>query len=160
MSPSSPTNKPYRRLPGSGGGNFSRHRLWLGDDHVLSVGSSLIGERYRRFYFRDIQALVWRATADWWVRASLWFAFASPCAFGVANTTGAGRVSFAAAAALFIVLAVVEVARGKTCACFVKTAVQFERLPSLNRERALRRMLAQLRPRIVEAQAGAAPSAT
>src|SRR6266853_1047397 len=36
--------------------------LWLGKDHVLCIDTSGYNESYKRFYFRDIQALVIRKT--------------------------------------------------------------------------------------------------
>src|SRR5438270_8932541 len=36
--------------------------LWLGKDHLLCIDSSGYTENYKRFYFRDIQALVIRKT--------------------------------------------------------------------------------------------------
>lgn len=154
------SNKPYRKLPGSGGSALQRHRLWLGADHVLSVASSAIGERYRRFYFADIQALVWRPTAGWIVRAIGWLLVAALCALGLRSDEPAVRGVFGCVAAVFVIFCVIDLAMGKTCACFVKTAVQFERLPSLGRERAVRKVLAQLRPLIAQAQTtrAAAPS--
>src|SRR4051794_11160105 len=36
--------------------------LWLGPDHLLCIDSSGYTENYKRFYFRDIQALFIRET--------------------------------------------------------------------------------------------------
>ena len=144
----------YRQLPGSGGSAFQRHRLWIGADHVLSVASSAIGERYRRFYFADLQALVWRPTAAWVVRAILWLLIAALCALGLGSDDLAIRATFGSLAALFVVVLIIDLAMGKTCACFVKTAVQFERLPSLSRVRTVRKVLAQLHPLVEQAQRG------
>ena len=54
----------YRRLPG-GGFSFAgmRYRLWLGGDHLLCVSGPGYTEEYRRFYYRDIQAIITRRTA-------------------------------------------------------------------------------------------------
>ncbi|MGB8170902.1 MAG: hypothetical protein WCF18_25590 [Chthoniobacteraceae bacterium] len=147
-------NKPYRQLPGSGGSALQRHRLWLGADHVLSVASSAISERYRRFYFADIQAIVWRPTAARWWRALSWLVVAALCALGLQSGEPVTRGVFASIAAVFLIFAVVDLALGKTCTCFVKTAVQFERLPSLRRQRTVEKVLAQLRPLIAQAQPG------
>ena len=53
----------YKKLPGVGSGALARHRLWEGPDHLLVVTSWPSGEGYRRFFFRDIQAVVIRQTA-------------------------------------------------------------------------------------------------
>ena len=60
----------YRKLPGRGnrrdggfiGGTFRQSRLWLGQDHLLSVDSTLSSQDLKRFYFRDIQAITVRRT--------------------------------------------------------------------------------------------------
>jgi len=61
--------KEYRRLPGKGlkrGSliSFTRIRatLYAGKDHLLSVYNSVYEEEYRRYYYKDIQALVIRKT--------------------------------------------------------------------------------------------------
>lgn len=50
----------YSPLPGRGFGPFRRDRLWLSDDHLLSIRSSRIVDIYERFYFTDIQGLYFR----------------------------------------------------------------------------------------------------
>jgi hypothetical protein len=123
---------------------------------VLSVAGSTIGERYRRFYFADIQAFVWRPTASFAVRVAIWaglmviFGGIALTSREVATPWWAGGI-----ATLFLIILAAELVLGKTCACFVKTAVQFERLHSLGRQRTVRKVLAQLRPLIEQAQAGA-----
>ena len=51
----------YRKLPGRRRGFLFGSSVWLADDHLLLVKSARFREEYRRFYFRDIQAIV---TAD------------------------------------------------------------------------------------------------
>ena len=65
----------YQRLPGGGmarkGSSFiaatrTTCRLWLGDDHLLQVESmGGYSETYKRFYFRDIQAIIVQRTRTW-----------------------------------------------------------------------------------------------
>ena len=43
--------------------------LWLGKDHLLLVESNGYSERYKRFYFKDIQALIIRKTKVGIIRA-------------------------------------------------------------------------------------------
>jgi len=149
----------YRKLPGAGAGGFNRYSLWLGADHLLSVGGSLIGERYRRFYFADVEAFVWRRTKALWLRVAFWLA----CVAGFAALgwffDSPVRFVWFGLAALFVFAVVWDFLRGPSVACFVKTAVQFERLYSLNREPDLRKLLTQIRPHLTAAQAAAAQSA-
>ena len=48
----------YTRLDCTRRTPVSKATLWMASDHLLSVESSRIGDEYRRYYFRDIQALV------------------------------------------------------------------------------------------------------
>src|SRR5262249_39467939 len=48
----------YKKLPGHRRGFIRGASLWLGPDHVLAVNSLRFREEYKRYYFRDIQALV------------------------------------------------------------------------------------------------------
>src|SRR5207247_848529 len=69
------TEKEYHRLPGTGrrrqgfvSASAIRSRIWLGKAHLLCVDSMVFSEDYKRFYFRDIQAVVIRRTS----RGKIW----------------------------------------------------------------------------------------
>ena len=49
----------YRKICGRA--SFSAQRLYLGSDHLLAVEGNY-RESYRRFFFRDIEAIVYRNT--------------------------------------------------------------------------------------------------
>jgi hypothetical protein len=158
MAPASSPNSRYQKLPGAGGGFFHRSRLWIGDDHILLVTDSTVGERYRRFYFADIQGFAWRTT-PWWIVNALWLAclalgLGAIAAFAFDELPG--RLTMGLVAAVPLVFALLQLFRGPTCACFIKTAVQFERLAPLSRTRNIGRVLALLRPLIAQAQPAAA----
>ena len=53
-----PVEEKYRRLPGRRRGVISGASLWMGSDHILLVKSAWFREEYKRFYLRDIQAIV------------------------------------------------------------------------------------------------------
>src|SRR5213082_404842 len=71
--------RPRSRFAVVSSGNSS---LWLGKDHLLCIDTSGYTENYKRFYFRDIQALLIRKTGrrKWWglVFAVLAVAFLFP----------------------------------------------------------------------------------
>ena len=150
--PSATKNSSYRKLPGRGASGFRIARLWLGADHLLLVQSSSIGERYKRFYFADIQAFVLRRTAGYVIWASIWLLIAAGLAALALNLEPPGQWITLGSAVLFLVFLSVHLALGPTCACLVRTAVQSEELPSLKRVRKARQVLAQLRPLIEAAQ--------
>jgi hypothetical protein len=141
----------YKRLPGSGHhwGGFAR--LYAGADHLLSITGPVFREEYKRFYYRDIQAVLIRKT----------------------RTGGAGSIGSAALAALFLLagildrgnagvwhvfagtfcfLIVVNLILGPTCVCHIRTAAQSDVLHSLRRLRTALRFLARLKPLVAEAQ--------
>jgi hypothetical protein len=143
---------PYKRLPGTGRGLGSYVTLWAAPDHVLMVRASSFGERYKRFYFRDIQAIFLRPTPrGFWSRIVFGILAAAGVAGAIATSDGiAGTLWFVAA--VLGALLIADFLKGPTCACFVKTAVQMERLGSLTRTRKAERVLARLRPLIRQAQ--------
>ncbi|HEV7867244.1 MAG TPA: hypothetical protein VGO90_06150 [Chthoniobacteraceae bacterium] len=156
----SPSRSVYRRIPGSGA-LFQRGRLWAAPDHLLLVGASLIGERYRRFYFADIQAFVVRKTLRNWIRASVALLLSITCASSgwMIDMEPVPRGIFLGLAGFFLLIVLWHVLRGPTCHFHVRTAVQFERVPSLTRIRSARRVIAHIRPLIEAAQAGTSPVA-
>jgi hypothetical protein len=145
--------KVYQRLPGVGARGFHRIRLWQGPDHLLFVASSALGERYKRFYFADIQAIVIRKTAGWLGWAIFLLAIMAFCglaAVGISDRTGSIAM-FSVTGVLLIILAV-HALLGPTCRCIIRTAVQTEELPSLKRVRNADKVLARIRPLFESAQ--------
>ena len=69
-SPTSPPKRPYQRLPGSL--LFCWSSLYLGSDHVLQITSIGFSESYRRYFFRDIQAITLHHTVTGKVWNGIW----------------------------------------------------------------------------------------
>ncbi len=170
----------YTQLKGSGrkSSGFvslvgTTYSLMLGDDHLLQVESDRgFSEQYRRFYFRDIQAIILRKNSRFLVGniilgASLGLLLAIAAAFlpsSFANGASSwnrllnepaefiGVMLLGSFAVLIVILWLVHLLRGGTCICHIQTAVQTEELPSLYRIARARRVLEQLRPLILQAQ--------
>ncbi len=53
-------SRTYSPLPGRGFGFFRRDRVWLAEDHLLSIRSSRFIDHYERYYFEDIQGIYFR----------------------------------------------------------------------------------------------------
>ena len=150
----------YTRLPGRGlrrEGFVALTRtwctLWLADDHLLSVDNRLFSEDYKRFYFRDVQAIVLCKTR----RGAVWNAILGTMValwllIMFAQDTNEGRITWLVAAAIFLVLLLINVLRGPTCSCQLITAVHKETLPSLHRLKTANKVLDILRQRMREAQ--------
>lgn len=164
-------NQPLRRLPGRGRKAFgvvsaTSTRLYLEDDHLLYVANDRFTESYMRFYFRDIQALLLcRTNSAKNVNLFLAVVIGFVSLVGLLgdyswNWGGAGLAVCGSITFFFLILLIINLARGPSCLCHLKTAVHTEELPSLNRVRVAHKAFALLRPEIDAAQSQlAAPEA-
>ena len=134
---------------------MSRTSLWLGPDHLLFVDSNGYTETYKRFYFRDIQAFVVQRTSAATttnIVLTVMLVFALVPALAVQSM--GGKIFCFTLAGLFALIMLVNLLLGQTCRCFLRTAVQTEQLPPLNRVRGAQKVFARLRPLIAAAQGG------
>lgn len=133
----------------------SRTSLWLAPDHLLLISTNGYAETYKRFYFRDIQALITQRTAANTIfNIVLAVPFVLAVAFGLVVPQAGGKIFLLSLAGLLALLALINLVRGQTCRCFLRTAVQTEPLLSLKRVRGAEKVFNQLRPLIVAAQGG------
>ncbi len=136
----------------------SRSSLWLGTDHLLGIDSSGYSETYKRFYFRDIQAILVRETGFRMVWGFIYGGLTALFALiAIAPRDLTVALIFGPFAAISLWGFVYNIMAGPTCACQLRTAVQTEDLPSLSRVRQTRRILDRIRPLITEAQGQFAP---
>jgi hypothetical protein len=143
---------------------MSRSSLWLGEDHLLCVDSNGYAENYKRFYFRDIQAVIIRKTNRRRIWNLVWGSLFSMCAvvlidglFDIQNRSTHsddvwGFVGWGLPAAFFLSFLFINSLLGPAVTCQLRTAVQIENLPSLCRVRQTRKILDKLRPLITAAQ--------
>lgn len=137
----------------------TRTSLWLGKDHLLSIDSSGYTEEYKRFYFRDIQAITLcgnqrRVVWNWILSVLLipcltWIATAL---FSVGPLNAGLMITALIVTSFFAIPLIANNLFGPTCNCYLRTAVQIEELASISRFGRARKALAQLRPLIAEAQ--------
>jgi hypothetical protein len=136
----------------------ARSSLWLGKDHLLCVEATGCTERYKRFYFRDIQAITVQRTRAYFnaniillplVALSLFIGF-------VSDVHVERIVLWSIALALGIPL-IANLVRGPSCVCRIRTAVQEEEIPALAAIRKTTAVLARIRPLLAEAQGLVAP---
>ena len=124
----------------------------MGSDHLLLVKSARLREEYKRFYFRDIQAIVTAAAPRFHIStrsaliAVLWI-----CALAAVN--GLERrfnVPFATwvwwTVSVALVLSWIYISAVDSCRCRIYTAVSSEELPSLYRTWTARRFLEKVEP--------------
>jgi len=109
-------------------------------------------ERYHRFYFTDIQAILVRPTALWYVELGLAGPALLLTLLLALVTADEMRVFWVIAAMVVAIFLVIKLVQGRTCTCHVQTAVQLLALPSVNRRRHARRLMERVRPLIEQAQ--------
>lgn len=139
-----------------GSGALARHRLWEGPDHLLMVTSWPTGEGYKRFFFRDIQAIIIRKTMRRMIVNIVLFLLAlitagPMLAFGDGDSgvmVGGGVV-----AGFWLIFILVNSLLGPTCETRIQTAIQTESITSLVRLRTALKVLGRVQPHIVQAQA-------
>jgi hypothetical protein len=154
--------KEYRRLPGRGvrregilssAFTAKRSRLWLGRDHLLLVETQWFTEEYRRFPFRDLQAVIIRQTTRGKITNLVLGLLV--LLFGLLGTlfaTGGWLVFWLILAGVLLLFLLLNALLGPTGFCHLRTAVQMEEMPSLRRVNRARKVMARVRPLIAEAQ--------
>jgi hypothetical protein len=153
---------PYKKLPGTRRGLIRKAALWEGVDHLLSITGTRFSEQYRRFYYRDIQALVIRkcprsGSVGIWLFTVLFcvlFAFLGSIFSrlnGAAQSLHFTLWAISAACFLYLVYRLIVSLR-YSCRCYVQTAVAWEELPSLYRIGSTQKALIHIRSRITETQ--------
>lgn len=155
----------YKKLPGRGikrgvASLFVRctARLWLGPDHVLCQYTTGYNEEYKRFYFRDIQAIAISATSRGRIINSvlLTLVMLTALVYGIGLMEGSNPTTsiYLIIGSVFLIPAIVNTIMGPTSKGYLITAVTKEELPSLCRMRTVRKVINILKPLIEEAQGG------
>jgi hypothetical protein len=147
-------NQPaYQKLPGRGRTWSGQSRIWLGTDHILYVMTRGYVENYRRFFFNDIHGIIVQRTQTGKMWTAVWsvplFFFVL---FAILIDENAPRVAFAILATPFAVGFISNLILGPTCACYIRTAVQTERIPAVSRVRSAEKFIALIEPHIHGAQ--------
>lgn len=145
---------PYDRLGPRGARLFGYDRLWVGPDHLLAVHNRRFVEEYRRFEWREIQAIVIRKQPRFIVPVYWLAACAAAFALAMTGTVGGNERPADAGWTILIVLGVywLRASIADSCVCHIQTAVGSYELPGLYRRWTARRALRTLEARISEAQ--------
>ena len=137
-------------------------RLWLAADHIMEASSLFGVERYRRIYFREVEALIIRTTGDRLTR-NVVFGLGAALAIAVAwgtyspsESANPGALVAPIAWAFFCGLCLAAVIwnsiAGEGCAFYVQTPAGLVQLRSLRRLPVARRARERLLPLINAAQ--------
>lgn len=152
------SQQPYRKLPGSHKGFIlGKYTLWKGDDHLLQVYSRIGIEDYKRFYYKDIQALIIQKTRVGFVLIIASAALFALTALLTIIADGGWSVFSGLMAAVFLVIFLYHACKGATCRTYLLTAVQTERVQSLKRLSTALRVADRLKPIITGVQGTVQP---
>ena len=149
-----------RRLPGRSirhfGLGLQRHQLWLAESHVLYREIFAFQEEVKRFYYRDIQAVVCTPTRTWhacsWLAGSL-LALLAVCG-GISAYLGY-MVPFAMAwilATVALAILLGNLVLGPSCTTTLYTAAAEAPLYSLGRVRSAEKAIARIATMVQHAQ--------
>ena len=158
------TSHPYKKLPGNGSQVLipapwvylialvfpivlllrNRVRLFQGADHILSVTSTGYTETYKRFYYREIQAITLRRTSDALAWNAVWVTLLVIFLSIALSVNAEARIAFGIVTAVFGLSLLTNILLGPTCACHIKSAVQMEPLLALNRVRSARKTIRRI----------------
>lgn len=136
-------NKPYKKFPGSRT-FLAKDSLWLGQDHMLYVVLWFITEEYRRFYFKDIQAITMHRTSTW-KRLNILFSILGGVSILVALVSpNSFHIFFFIVTGVVFAVFLIHLIQGPTCECHIQTAVQKVKLTPLKRVRKAKKVMEQL----------------
>jgi hypothetical protein len=145
--------KGYQKLPGvKKGFLIGKFSLWQGGDHLLYIFSRFGAEDYKRFYFNDIQAIITRKTVIGRIQNIIMGSFILMFLLPVFFFDGGWSVFYGVICGLTFIFLLINFFKGPTCETKLLTAVQAERLQSLNRLKTACRVMDRLRPHIQQVQ--------
>lgn len=147
--------KTYQKLPGTKKGFLvGKYTLWQAKDHWLYIFSRFGVEDYKRFYFSDIQAVITRKTIAGKIQNAVSGCFILVCSLPAFMLDGGWAIFYGSAAAMTFILLLINLFRGPTCETTLMTAVQTEKLHSLNRLKKALKAMDRLRKEIQTVQGG------
>jgi hypothetical protein len=131
-------------MPGKPFFPFVSWSLWQGPDHLLWVSSSFFKERYRRFYYNDIQSIILQRTGNHWIWTCVWGALA--LLFGIIASAVSGTAYVSGTfSVIFLAALLTNILMGPSCNVFLQTAVQLQRISSLRRVRTANKALEKIK---------------
>ena len=151
----------YRKMRATRNGIGSSSRLYKADDHLLSVESNIFTEKYYRFYFPEIQAIIVRRTdrgAIWSIVLALIALMMTTCSITAipagewAPTPGYFTMALIAAGIM-----VVNMVKGPSCETHFQTSVTVQKVGALNRIKKTEAILPEIRS-CIRAQQGSVTS--
>ncbi|MCL2701860.1 MAG: hypothetical protein FWE88_09255 [Phycisphaerae bacterium] len=160
-----PPDGPAPRDPQGDAGNyqhvvgrrwFAGQSVYLADEYLLCVNGGTFQETYRRFYYRDIQAILLRRTGGTVVESLLLILVLVLAFILAASVPDSIWLWLAAIMPVVMILVWTLLSEGR-CVCYIQTPVSIQRLP-VTTFRAAKKLLAELSPRIEAVQGPSSPA--
>jgi hypothetical protein len=147
------TQSGYSKLSRRIGSMMTYHQLWKGSDHLMLVKEVGCTEEYKRFYFKDIQAVVTTRSISYLVWALVLLILTLGMAgAGFSETDPVSKtISFTVMGASLLFL-LIHLSLGPTCKCWLHTGINREKLVIFRRTRQVLRFLGKIEPEITKAQ--------
>lgn len=139
----------YKKVA-AGGGSFERQKLYFGDDHLLVIDGTY-SERYRRLYYKDIQALLRYPTAGSIILQVILIFILIPSLIGLLSGDEFAWGYLFPIVPIGLILAY-SIYLGRSCRIALKTQVQLVRLSAVGNLRKARKFEARLTERVEQAQ--------
>ncbi len=122
----------YRRLPSKRSWLMMKKSLWQGPDHLLWAKTAFTSVNYKRFYYKDIQALILCRNGRQHFWTVLWGLLT--LLFLVISLMNASVFYLSIAmTGVWSICLLLNLFMGPCCEVYIQTAVQFERLSHLVR---------------------------
>lgn len=148
----------YKKFPGKHKKFIGSDRLWFGQDHLLLVSSTGISEDYKRFYYKDIQALNVMKTNGRMVHVIIAFLLLGlTCAitawiYSIDNHNPEVLVPGSMISFVLICYLVWLFIKGPFCKTYIYSSVQKENLTPLKTVKKSQKFLTIILPKIEAAQ--------
>ncbi len=151
----------YKKFSGKKRNFIGTDRIWIGPDHLLMVESTGVSERYKRFFFKDIQAIRILKTKTWLFRlifVSILFLLTGALGAWAWRGNSQEIVVFPALICLvFLYYLIRLLIKGPSCECWIYSSVQKEKIKSVTSVKSGKKLLELLIPQI-EALQGTLPA--
>jgi hypothetical protein len=147
---------PYQKIAATGWTSRlvpgSRSEIYLGEDHLLHAKQIMFFEKYRRFYFSDIEAISFSKSNRWiWLSVVWGFLLFCSLFWYLGHQTWCYVVG-AVFCLLFGGLLLLNLIAGRTYVVNIQTAAQIRRLRPVERENRLIKFQQTVVPIIMRAQ--------
>lgn len=154
----------YKKVRLGGRSWLNQSTYWIGPNHLLVVEVSNYVERYRRFYFRDVQAILVQnssvrlgwiiglGTGAFGILAILLYVGVETWRFGYQNGDYLAIGVWLGLLLVFTSFLLANILRGPSCSVYLRTAVQNQKLSGISRWRKAEVLVAALTPLINAAQ--------